>query len=198
MIDGEISKFTVEESGRSFAVHKKLLLDRIPGFHNISRFRATEGAVDVLLGWVYKRSVRRLKAVSEDEGAKTLSWKVEDVCKLAENLELPDFHDEVIDQLLTYYHKTETTPTIDDICRMYRKVSAGSPLRKVCAYFLVGIAEQKGRHTEIHAAVTENSELSIEFLTSLSQGAQGFDPRKMPRCRFHWHEKDGTCYVDKK
>ncbi|CZR67132.1 uncharacterized protein PAC_17031 [Phialocephala subalpina] len=214
----ETVELIVGKDKAKFLVHKKLLCDKIPYFDKmfnggfeearskIATFSEDRAqSMDLLLGWVYHGSIRKIQGTNNNGVREIPSWSFVDMYSLAHKLCLRDVQDEVMDAYLTYSFEGESMPSFETWTSAYDKVLSPSPLRTLMVYFgRLALSFNAGEFAtafdvpSILELLFDNSDFGVDFLNLIRYGGAVEDPRVMPRCDFNCHGKDEPCYLTKK
>jgi hypothetical protein len=199
-----------------FHVHKEVLCKKIPyfemsfngGFKEATFPEDDTDSFDLLLGWVYRDSIRPL-VVLRREGPKEKessiqSWNSTKFYMLAAKLCLPDLQDQIVNIYIDYMDREKLVPSVRDMGITYSTMPAGSPFRKFAARSFHWALDPSSTidstvwPTHALANLLRNQDdLAEDVLTLSRAGVKSSDPRKLPRCEFHSHGKDEPCTTKK-
>lgn len=191
-----------------FRVYKKVLCDKIDYFDkmfNRSFKEANEGKVtlpeeklksfDLLLGWVYHGIIRPLTFACKGTRSR-YSWCPIKFYSLAEKLCLPNLQDWIMSTLIETDDTENTLEAGYHASLVYQVTHPNSPLRKYVsqgmAYLLLNKPDCP---TSAFFTSLENNDLAQDFMDNLrGMSSKKFpDPRCLPKCDFHCHERGADC-----
>ena len=191
-----------------FRVYKKVLCDKIDYFDKMFNggFKeATEGkatlpedkpeSFDLLLGWVYHGTIRPL-TFTRKETRSRYSWCPIKFYILAEKFCLSNLQDRIMSAMMETDNTGNTLKAGCHASLVYQGTYPNSPLRK---YAIQGMAylllNEPNCPTSAFLTSLENKDLARDFLESLrgQSSKQVPDPRYLPKCDFHCHEKGADC-----
>ncbi|TVY15019.1 hypothetical protein LARI1_G006903 [Lachnellula arida] len=195
-----------------FHVHKELLCNKIPYFEKMFKGGFQEATTNearfsednpesfgLLLGWVYEGSLPPLKiAPKEGEENFNLSWNCAKLYALCDKLCIPELMDQVMDAYLQRHRDNHTTPSESSMEHIYSIMGSGSFLRRyiayTCAFVIPSGIEDEWKIEELAELMATVPDLARD-VTRITRETRGkvVDPRKLPNCNFHTHQKDIPC-----
>jgi BTB/POZ domain len=202
-----------------FHVHKEVLCKKIPYFEKMFKgeFKeATEDqatfpednpeSFDLLLGWVYHNSIRPLVALREG-GINSLSvnsWSIIKFYLLAEKFCLSQLQDQIFNEYLDYLHREISFPAVHQIGANYSDSPVGNPFRKFAARAFHWAIDPSSKLSNTiwptHALaklLQDQKDLAEDVLILIRTGVKASNPKQLPRCEFHCHDKDEPCPTKK-
>lgn len=154
---------------------------------------------DLLIDWVYSGTIRTL-TIKTDAGFTVNYWNPVRFYQLADKLCIPELQDKIID----FWRETDLTLNIishpDRFGDVYKLTPVGSPLRRYAqqtmAWLLLAFSETPAHlNSKYEPLFTKYPEFLTEFLSTIrgTVGTPPKDPRKLPKCDFHIHDRDVPC-----
>lgn len=177
----------VGPSNTHWVIHEKLLCYRSRFFRNIfwkktGKKDSVYGLPDeedepfkLFVGWLYSERIPTPK--KEDDLSPLL-----DVYLMAEKWEIKKLMLEVLDAVRTYYHETDTWPTLRRVQYIYSNSEVESPMRQLlvsCVARMLVTEEGMPKHWQ--NALGRNGQLAVDVITSISKW--NLEPEKIPEPR---------------
>jgi hypothetical protein len=177
----------VGPSNTHWVLHEKLLCYRSRFFRNIfwkktGKKDSVYGLPDeedepfkLFVGWLYSERIPTPK--KEDDLSPLL-----DVYLMAEKWEIKKLMLEVLDAVRTYYHETDTWPTLRRVQYIYSNSEVESPMRQLlvsCVARMLVTEEGMPKHWQ--NALGRNGQLAVDVITSISKW--NLEPEKIPEPR---------------
>jgi BTB/POZ domain len=206
----------VGKNQKHFRVHKKILCEKIKYFDDMFNkgFEEAQTSVaqlpeddetsfDVLLGWLYTGSLRRLENKGTG-GPKKWNWAPSSMFILVDKLCLAILMNEVMDQWMLDFATRGILPLTSSISQIYQTTRKGSGARKFAintVFYILHEERAKQSFTiwkteEILKLMQDNEELGLDVLELMrahSPGTHVLDPRRLPPCEYHLHEGNAPC-----
>jgi hypothetical protein len=210
MMATDMVDLIVGQQKKLFRVHKYVLCKKVPYFDKMFKGAWKEAsdkigivsedtveAFDLLIAWVYFDTIRPLERISSD---RRFSWDPIPFWKLADKFCPPKLQDEIMDISHTSYHTSNVVLSHNQIESCYKDTLEGSPLRRYAVQTLIYVLFNFDNVlawsiTTFQAALKSNDDLAKDYLTAVRGIRQKStpDPRMLPKCDFHAHEKGSPC-----
>ncbi|TVY51232.1 hypothetical protein LCER1_G006740 [Lachnellula cervina] len=208
MVNIYVGKGDAEEH---FTVHKELLCNKIPYFEkmfkggfqeattNEARFpEDTPASFDMMLDWVYERSLPPV-VYSKGEGfASSASWDCTELYVLCDKLCIPELMDKVMDIYRKFNMDSNTLSHESEIRAVYSRTAPGSPIRRyvayTCAWTIIHGCADVWNIEVLEDLITTVPDLARDVIRIMREtGGKIENPSKGPNCDFHTHQKDIPC-----
>jgi hypothetical protein len=209
MMGTDMVELKVGPQKQLFRVHKAILCKKVAffdkmfngGWKEASNNSATlpedsPESIDLLIGWVYSNTIRPLTVHGS---ADTYSWQPVPFWELADKLCLPELQDRIMDAWIRLFNAKNFLLGAPQIEECYNLTAEGSPIRHyACQSFVFGtltFVESAWPIASYQPLLKKNDDLARDFLLALrgQAGIAPSDPRKLPKCDFHVHEKGAPC-----
>jgi hypothetical protein len=217
VLGGQIVNIYVGSKQEKFCVHRRLLCGKSPYFEralNGSReifagvFRyqmeADNDAFTQLIEWLYKGTVTAPPAKPPGAVVGVYIRGLINLYILAEELEIKDLADDVVESLGICYSLMGSLPSKDEIEMVFRATRRTSTLRRymTTAYHFTLVACCHATNDEVYAPSTEelwklakdHDDLGKDVFKGLRKGApEPEDPRSALICNYHNHDNQSPC-----
>lgn len=178
-----------------WVLHKKLLCHRSRFFRNIFQKKTGSGDNSIyglpdeedepfklFVGWLYSE---RVPAPREEKDLSPLL----DLYLMAEKWEIKRLIIEVLDAVRTFYHDTDSWPSLRRVQYIYANTEAESPMRQLlvsCVARMLVTGQGVPQHWE--NALKKNGQLAVDILLCVQKWK--FDPENIPDARAESVAKD--------